>query len=605
MARQARVSGICCQCNESGVGMSRPAIVRIEGPDAGTFLHSQTTNDVLALDEGMGHLSARVTRTGHLVGVFSLHRLPNQQERLVYLLLTDSDSAQTLVDALDEMLFSDDLTISDVSADYEVALIQGPEAANGLHASWGEGEWMTLSEGGIGSLSGVSTQGQSWPAGSVVCCRSLTGDAGFVVLCPRSENSAGLVKALLEDVSGQGLVHLTAMEFSEVLELLRIEAGMVRMGPDTIRRPLLPETGLEQQAVSYTKGCYLGQEVIARVRTYGSVPRALRGLVLEAGRKGPERALENLPDVGEPVVLADGSKVGTWASRSYSPVEEQPLAFAYLSRDHRTPGQALTFWGNRGPIQAKVVLLPVYRVPDQAARVAHLYDRAIRIFADGKEEEAITLLEEALRLDAQFADGYEAIGVILGRNGKYHEAIDFFRRLEEVAPQEPLVNTNLSLYYMKLGDRETAEKESALAIQKSIRAGRGGEEAGESAAELARAQEAARRADAERKKGMFALVLELDAVDPIALFGMGNAHLVLGELNEAVDALERASEADKNNSAVYLAWGKALEGLERFRPAVDVFQRGMEVASRRGDLMPLKEMEHRMLLLKARLGDAR
>ena len=67
-----------------------------------------------------------------------------------------------------------------------------------------------------------------------------------------------------------------------MLELLRIEAGIVRVGPDTRgRKRILPETGLEQHTVSYTKGCYLGQEVIARVRTYGALPFGLRGLVLE------------------------------------------------------------------------------------------------------------------------------------------------------------------------------------------------------------------------------------------------------------------------------------------------------------------------------------
>ncbi len=86
----------------------------------------------------------------------------------------------------------------------------------------------------------------------------------------------------------------------------------------------------------------------------------------------------------------------------------------------------------------------------------------IRMFASGDEPlKAQALLEEALRLDPSFADGYEALGVLLGRTGKFAEAIDIFKRLEEVAPNEPMVHTNLSLFYMKLGDKTAAEEEKA------------------------------------------------------------------------------------------------------------------------------------------------
>jgi tetratricopeptide (TPR) repeat protein len=161
-----------------------------------------------------------------------------------------------------------------------------------------------------------------------------------------------------------------------------------------------------------------------------------------------------------------------------------------------------------------------------------------------------------------------------------------------------MVNTNLSLYYMKLGDKETAEDQSALAAQKSMRKGRKGVDA----SALIQAQIDARRADATRKKGMFEQVLDFDPDDPIALFGIGSALGVLGQWAEALPYLVRASEVNRRNSAVYVAWGKTLEALERLADAQDVYKMGIDVASRRGDLMPLKEMEHRVLLLKATTG---
>ena len=108
------------------------------------------------------------------------------------------------------------------------------------------------------------------------------------------------------------------------------------------------------------------------------------------------------------------------------------------------------------------------------------------------------------------------------------------------------------------------------------------------------------RADAQRKKEMFEQVLEIDPEDPIALFGMGNALAALDEWEPAARAYGKASVVEPDNSAVYLAHGKVLEKLSRAGEAEGVYRAGMEVASRKGDLMPLKEMEHRVLLLGTR-----
>ena len=87
-------------------------------------------------------------------------------------------------------------------------------------------------------------------------------------------------------------------------------------------------------------------------------------------------------------------------------------------------------------------------------------------FSRGQDDAAVGLLAEALRLDPSHAEAYEALGVILGRNERFHEAIDIFKRLEEVAPLEPMVHTNLSLFYMKIGDKEEAERQLAQATEK-------------------------------------------------------------------------------------------------------------------------------------------
>ena len=578
--------------------MAQPGAILAQGRDALAFFHSQVTNEVEGLEPGAGNYSARVTRTGQLVEFFSLHRLPDAGDVQSILLLLERESVPGLIETFDGFLFSDDVKLSDVSDEYLWSTVQGQAAAEvmtevfaGSSEAWGELEAYS-----------IRPLPEPAPPGSLAFCRSLTGDRGFVFAAPKPDDDepSRLDERLAEVGRARGLLDLREPELSPVLEILRIEAGQVRVGPDTEgRKSILPETGLEQYAVSYTKGCYLGQEVIARVRTYGALPYGLRGLVFESDESGNDwkerrRVLERLPARGEDLVDLDGKAIGQIVSRTLSPLLEAPIAFAYLDKKNRTPGNELALRLGGETRRANVVLLPFYSAPDREERVQYLYDKAVRTFAQGREVEALEILESALCLDPSFSDGYEAVGVILGRSERFHEAIDIFRRLEELAPQEAMVNTNLSLYYMKIGDKTSAEEQAARAIQKSLVSGTSDPEA---ESRVAAEMTAQRIADAQRKRRMFEQVLEIDAEDGVALFGLGNALGVLGEPEGAASVYARASEADSDNSAIYLAQGKVLQELGRSGEAERVFRAGMEVASRKGDLMPLKEMEHRVLLL--------
>ena len=597
LARRVRETGLVARLDATGAGLATLGAVRAHGRDVLSFVHSQVTNEVEALAPGQGNASARVTRQGQLVELFSLHRVPDEDTPALLLLL-ERERVPELIADLDAVLFADQVELEDVSDRYDWLIVQGANAPVVLDAV------LPASEGGHASMPAaavVAPGGESVPSGSLVVNKSLTGDAGFVVLLPREAPESAKLAARIEDVAeGQGMQRLGEPELSRVLEVLRIEAGIVRIGPDTAgRKRILPETGLEQRTVSYTKGCYLGQEVIARVRTYGRLPFALRALVLQTDEAGDDwtarRALlEAVPPPGRELDLEDGKAIGQVASRTLSPTAEAPVVYAYVDKTHRTPGSELALRFGDFPARATVALLPLYDAPGSEERVAFLYDRAVRDFAAGREEDALRTLEEVLRLDSSFSDGYEAIGVMLGRSERFHEAIDIFKRLEEIAPSEPMVNTNLSLYFMKIGDKETAEAEAAKAMQKSMARTSGREVDGAKLDEVLAEQQ---RSDALRKKEMFAQVLDIDPDDGIALFGLGSALSVLGEWDDAARILERAAVAERDNSAVYLAHGKALEQLGRGDEAEQVYRAGMEVASRKGDLMPLKEMEHRALLL--------
>ncbi|HJV55718.1 MAG TPA: glycine cleavage T C-terminal barrel domain-containing protein, partial [Methylomirabilota bacterium] len=134
---------------------------------------------------------------------------------------------------------------------------------------------------------------------------------------------------------------------AETLEILRIEAGQPWYPQDVDASVILPETRLES-LVSYTKGCYIGQETVARVKYRGHVNRALSGLIVEGDR---------VPDVGARV-LAAGTEVGKVTSAVRSIALGRPIALGYVRREHFEPGTAVTVVDGAGAQPARVSALP-------------------------------------------------------------------------------------------------------------------------------------------------------------------------------------------------------------------------------------------------------
>jgi folate-binding protein YgfZ len=133
---------------------------------------------------------------------------------------------------------------------------------------------------------------------------------------------------------GLGVVIQESVEATvsaEVLEILRIEAAVPRWGVDMDENTIPNEAGLEKRAISYDKGCYIGQETIARIKTYGHVNRHLVQLSV---------AGDSLPRRGEKI-LVDGRDVGHVTSAAFSSRLGKALALGYVRREFATPGAGL------------------------------------------------------------------------------------------------------------------------------------------------------------------------------------------------------------------------------------------------------------------------
>jgi len=182
-------------------------------------------------------------------------------------------------------------------------------------------------------------------AGAATADYALGGGPGVQLFVP-PEGREAVLAALREAGAGRGLVEGDPA----ALEILRVEGGVPRLGAELGEDVLPPEAGLDA-AISTTKGCYTGQEVVARIRSRGQVKHRLVGLRLEPEDGAALPALSAAID-------ADGRRVGEVTSAVLSPTEG-PIALGFVTRPHDAPGTSLRVAGRA----ARVVALPFVPPP--------------------------------------------------------------------------------------------------------------------------------------------------------------------------------------------------------------------------------------------------
>lgn len=131
----------------------------------------------------------------------------------------------------------------------------------------------------------------------------------------------------------------------DIVESLRLEHGLAKWGADMTEENLPPEAGLDRTGISYTKGCYLGQETIARIKSIGHVNKSL--LVLQSDTA-------EAPVVGGELHAGD-KVVGVVTSSGYSPTLEKGIALGYVQRQHARIGERLTI----GPVAVTIIEPPL------------------------------------------------------------------------------------------------------------------------------------------------------------------------------------------------------------------------------------------------------
>jgi folate-binding protein YgfZ len=299
----------------------------VSGKDRASYLHGLLTNDIAVLKPGEGCYAAYLTPQGRMIADLWAFELDD-----VILIELPRDVKDTVLQKLDQFVFTEDVQLGDVSEAFGGIAVVGPAGAAAVAAVTG------VAADAIESLPTPGALRATFGGEPAIVLRTTaTGVPGFELLVSREQ-----VDALRTALAAAGVASIDAA----AAETLRIEAGVPRFHKDMDEETIPLEAGIESRAISLTKGCYVGQEVIIRVlhRGHGRVARKLVGLSLD----GP-----TVPGEGA-AVQGGGRDVGHVTSSAWSPALSRPIALAYVHRDFVEPGTTVTVEGH----EARVAMLP-------------------------------------------------------------------------------------------------------------------------------------------------------------------------------------------------------------------------------------------------------
>jgi aminomethyltransferase len=307
----------------------------LTGTDRVRYLHGQVTNDLKKLTPGTGAYAAVTTAKGRMEGDLNILLLADE-------ILLDFEPGQTekILPRLGKFIVADDVQIVDAAPYYGLLSVQGPGAA-AVIVALGLCEQDALSARPFDSIKITDPNlGDLYLANL-----PRLGTSGFDVYAPTAALGMVADKLIAAAVQAGGRAcGWTAFETA------RIEAGFPRYGADMDETNIPLECGLESRAVSYSKGCYIGQEVINRIHSIGHVTRELRGLRLADD-------LLALPTRGDKL-FQSGREVGFVTSAVKSPALNANIALSYVRREANQVGSELILRTAAGESAVKIVELP-------------------------------------------------------------------------------------------------------------------------------------------------------------------------------------------------------------------------------------------------------
>jgi folate-binding protein YgfZ len=306
--------------------------VEVSGGEAVRFLNGMLTNDVARLEDGAWMHAAFPNPQGRLVAAVRVFRRGD-----AFLFDTGAATYERMFRSLERFTLAGDFRVRDLTGATTTLSVQGAKARETVGAA--------LGEDAAGTARG-RTSSVRFAAAEVTIARAThTAEDGFDLFV-----SADDAKALWEALVASG-ARPTGFD---ALEVLRVEAGVPRYGVDATEANVVLEVVNEEEAVSYTKGCYAGQEIIARIHWRGHVAKRLTGVIFDR-EMGP-------PTDGRLRDCGDEREVGRITSSVFSPRLRRQVALALVKYDFLQPGTELkVFSGDVEACGAHVAELPLVR----------------------------------------------------------------------------------------------------------------------------------------------------------------------------------------------------------------------------------------------------
>jgi folate-binding protein YgfZ len=286
-------------------------------PDRVRYLNAILTNNIKDLAPGLGNVSLMLNPQGHIFAEIETYALAESLFCVSYAMIRER-----LIEAIEKYIIMDDVTLTDESQRYGTLAIEGPKAAAVAQ------ELTSVDLSTLGDLGRIECAVASIPCW--ITKRSPGGVAGCEFLAER-ESLAKLWEIILESVKkhGGGPMGYAA------LSAQRLAQGVPWFGYDFGEKQIPHESGLQDSHISYTKGCYTGQEIVERVRSRGQVNRRRVDLIFD----GP-----GVPAGGE-TLTADGKEAGYVTRAAVPSFLSHAIGMGYVRKDHNALGSNLQWSG--------------------------------------------------------------------------------------------------------------------------------------------------------------------------------------------------------------------------------------------------------------------
>ncbi len=301
--------------------------LRIAGRDRVRYLHNMVSNDIRNLKPGTGCYATLLTHQGRMESDLFVYAFDDDLRIEI-----SPAGRERAIATLCKYVVADDVHIEDQTGEVSILSLQGPLSGAVMERTAG----IQLSDLGLLQHRTVERPAAQW----VIVRRDRTGCDGYDLWLPGTD-AAAVWQLWIEMEGIQAVGH-------RALNWLRTEAGIPWFGADMHERDLPMEFGLSS-AISLTKGCYRGQEIVARVHYRGHLDRCLGAIAVQ----------HDEPPASGAEIRSGGAKIGEVTSATFSPRLRRPLTLCILKSDFLLPGTPVEVAYGRSLIPAEVISLPL------------------------------------------------------------------------------------------------------------------------------------------------------------------------------------------------------------------------------------------------------